>query len=98
MINATSRNDSFPTTLLEKILCDAEHDYLGRADYHFIARNLRSELANFGKHMTDLEWIDFQLNFLEKQHKYYTVTSKNMREKGKLKRIKELKEMRKQYL
>jgi len=48
--------------------------------------------------MTDLEWIDFQLNFLEKQHKYYTVTSKNMREKGKLKRIKELKEMRKQYL
>lgn len=98
MINATSRSDSFPTTLLEKILCDAEHDYLGRADYHFIARNLRSELANFGKHMTDLEWIDFQLNFLEKQHKYYTVTSKNMREKGKLKRIKELKEMRKQYL
>lgn len=98
MINATSRNDSFPTTLLEKILCDAEHDYLGRADYHFIARNLRSELANFGKHMTDIEWIDFQLNFLEKQHKYYTVTSKNMREKGKLKRIKELKEMRKQYL
>jgi len=98
MINATSRNDSFPTTLLEKILCDAEHDYLGRADYHFIARNLRSELANFGKHMTDLEWIDLQLNYLEKQHKYYTVTSKNMREKGKLKRIKELKEMRKQYL
>lgn len=98
MINATSRNDRFPTTLLEKILCDAEHDYLGRADYHFIARNLRKELAHFDKNMTELEWVDFQLNFLENQHRYYTITSKNMREKGKEKRIKELKTLRKEFL
>lgn len=80
-----------PVSLLEKIMCDADHDYLGRADYHVVANRLRIELEVRNKKMTDLEWIDFQLNYLEKVHVFYTDTAKNIRERGKQLRIQELK-------
>ncbi|HLV41948.1 MAG TPA: adenylate/guanylate cyclase domain-containing protein [Brumimicrobium sp.] len=83
-----------PNSLLEMIMCDADHDYLGRADYHTIAKTLRNELSNFGKEMSDIEWIDFQLNYLENVHQFYTQTAKNIREKSKLLRIMELKKMK----
>jgi len=93
IILATKR-DIYPKTLLEMIMCDADHDYLGRADYHIVAKTLRNELANFGKEMTDLEWIDFQLNYLENVHRFYTQTAKNIRARSKGMRIMELKKMR----
>ena len=93
IISATQK-DVRPTTLLEMIMCDADHDYLGRADYHTVAKTLRNELSNFGKKLTELEWIDFQLNYLENVHRFYTQTAQNIREKSKLLRIKELKQMK----
>ncbi|MBW7867246.1 MAG: response regulator [Brumimicrobium sp.] len=83
-----------PNTLLEMIMCDADHDYLGRADYHTIAKALRRELENFGKVMTDYEWLDFQINYLRDVHKYYTQTEMNIRNKSKWMRIQELEELR----
>ncbi|PHR49170.1 MAG: guanylate cyclase [Fluviicola sp.] len=80
-----------PKTLLEKIMCDADHDYLGRADYHVVANRLRIELEAQNRKMTDKEWIDFQLNYLENVHEFYTETAKNIRERGKQLRIQELK-------
>ncbi|PWH86560.1 adenylate/guanylate cyclase domain-containing protein [Brumimicrobium oceani] len=94
IISAT-RQDLCPVTLLEKIMCDADHDYLGRADYHNVAKTLRHELANYGHTMKESEWIDFQINYLENVHQYFTQTSKNIRERGKLIRINELKKLRK---
>lgn len=94
IITAT-RRDLCPVTLLEKIMCDADHDYLGRADYHIVAKTLRHELANYGKTMSECEWIEFQIEYLENVHQYFTQTSKNIRERGKLRRIKELKQLRK---
>lgn len=88
MINAT-KIDVEPVSLLEKIICDADHDYLGRPDYQIIANDLRKELEAIGKKMTEKEWVDFQLKFLEK-HTFYTNTSKNIRGNGKQTRIKEL--------
>lgn len=88
MINAT-KLDVAPTTLLEEIICDADHDYLGRPDYQIIAKDLRKELEEMGKKMSDLDWIEFQLNFLHK-HSYYTNTAQNIRGNGKKKRILEL--------
>ena len=79
-----------PKTLLEKIMCDADHDYLGRADYFTLANNLRKELNFQGIKMKDDEWIDYQLNYLINIHEYYTETAKNIRGKGKMKRIEEL--------
>lgn len=79
-----------PRTLLEEIMCDADHDYLGRPDYHIIAKKLREEMSEFGIQMSDIKWIEYQLNFLEFQHVYYTDTAKNIRTYGKLARISDL--------
>lgn len=93
IIAATARNVQ-PKTLLEKIMCDADHDYLGRADYYNVAEKLREELTIIGRPKTEAEWIDFQLEFLEFQHVYYTDTARNIRESGKQLRIEELKQKR----
>lgn len=90
IIRATIRGTR-PTSLLEMIMCDADHDYLGRADYHTIASKLRIELEEQGKTMTDIEWVNFQLNYLENEHVYYTETAQNIRKPGKSRRIAELK-------
>jgi adenylate cyclase len=89
-IIACTSGDKKPETLLQKIMCDADHDYLGRADYYHVAKKLRIELENYEVFMTDLEWIDFQLNFLENKHSYFTETAKNIRQGGKKARILEL--------
>ena len=81
-----------PKNLLEKIMCDADHDYLGRPDYFAITERLRKELAHFGRKMTDIEWIEFQLNYMVGTHRYYTDTAKNIRLQGKKARIADLKE------
>lgn len=93
IIKSTTREVK-PNTLLEKIMCDADHDYLGRADYHVVANRLRIELEGQNRKMTDLEWIDFQLNYLENTHVFYTETARNIRERGKQLRIQELKNQR----
>lgn len=90
MILATN-NKVEPLTLSEKILCDADHDYLGRIDYHHIAKKLREELNVYKTPLSDNEWIKLQINYLETKHKYYTTSAYNLRHIGKLKRIKELK-------
>lgn len=90
IINST-KMEVEPTTLLEEIMCDADHDYLGRPDYYAISKKLRNELTNFGEGMSADDWIDFQLDFLEKKHKYHTETAINIREIGKRARINELK-------
>jgi class 3 adenylate cyclase/predicted metal-dependent HD superfamily phosphohydrolase len=89
IILATKRNVK-PLTVLEKIMCDADHDYLGRADYFFLADQLRREIKNHGTIMTDPEWRDYQIRYLKDIHSYYTETALNIREKGKQRRIKEL--------
>jgi len=89
IINTTKREVE-PSNLIEMIMCDADHDYLGRPDYYAIANKLRQEYENEGRVMTDIEWIKYQLNFLEKIHTYYTETAKNIREIGKKARIREL--------
>jgi class 3 adenylate cyclase len=97
IIKATAIQNE-PNTLLEKIMCDADHDYLGRADYFNVSKKLRFELENFGQCMTDIEWIDFQLNYLENKHRFFTNTAKNIRLQGKKARIAELHEQRKQLV
>jgi len=91
MILATN-NKVEPITLSEKILSDADHDYLGRLDYHHIAQKLRKELSYFKQDLSDEEWLKMQINYLETKHQYYTTSAINLRQVGKLKRITELKE------
>ena len=91
IINATKRHIK-PNTILEKVMCDADYDYLGRPDYNVIANKLREEMAEHDQVYTDQEWAEYQLNFLEKIHTYYTETAQNIRSQGKQARIKSLKQ------
>ncbi len=93
IIEATQHDNKRPKTLLEQIMCDADHDYFGRADYYAVSKKLRIENENFGKIMTENEWVEYQLNYLENIHQYYTETAKNIRSQGKTMRIQELKNL-----
>ncbi|MCF8298584.1 MAG: HD domain-containing protein [Saprospiraceae bacterium] len=76
-----------PKFQLEKILCDADLDYLGRDDYFETAEKLRKEWINIGLILTDKEWLKIQVKFLQ-NHKYFTEYSKKNREFKKLEYLK----------
>lgn len=79
-----------PKTHLEKIICDADLDYLGRDDFYTISHKLQREWMDYGKTTTLLEWYKIQLFFMLK-HQYFTETAKNLRTQKKMKHIDEIK-------
>jgi len=85
----TTKIKAIPKTNTEKILCDADYDYLGRDDFHIIANNLYNELLEYGYKYSQIEWDNIQLKFLM-THSYYTKTQLNFREKRKQKHINEI--------
>lgn len=68
-----------PETLQEKILRDADLDYLGRPDFFEIADLLRKELLAYNLITNELDWQTTQLAFL-KNHHYFTKSSQLLRE------------------
>lgn len=89
MIRATKIPQQ-PKTFYDKILADADLDYLGRNDYDELSENLHQEFLHFGIIKTEQEWLNLQINFL-KSHKFHTLYAKWNRRKLKLKKLKELK-------
>ncbi|MCT4580431.1 MAG: HD domain-containing protein [Flavobacteriales bacterium] len=79
-----------PNSLLEEIMCDADHDYIGTEDYHKIAQTLRDELATTGVVYQDIEWLEVQHTYLTTKHQYFTQTAKKNRVPQKEQIIKEL--------
>ncbi|MES1214110.1 MAG: HD domain-containing protein [Bacteroidota bacterium] len=68
-----------PTTLLERIICDADLDYLGRDDFFDIGDTLRQEFLYYHVLENNAEWEKVQLKFLQ-SHRYHTATSRVNRE------------------
>ncbi|HSB93493.1 MAG TPA: HD domain-containing protein [Flavitalea sp.] len=68
-----------PKNLLQRILCDADLDYLGREDFESIGEKLRQEFLLYGVVQDDEEWDQLQLKFLT-NHKYHTASSQRDRE------------------
>ncbi|MCB9197929.1 MAG: HD domain-containing protein [Flavobacteriales bacterium] len=91
IIMATSSQKE-PQTLLEKIMCDADHDYFGRHDYQKIAVSLRKELTYYEAEYSDEIWLKRQINYLENKHQYYTKTALDTRQPKKEHRISILKD------
>lgn len=81
-----------PQNLLEKIICDADLDYLGRPDFWEIGALLFAELKGKGILNTSLEWNRMQVAFLEK-HRYFTASAHELRQATKMEHLKTLKEM-----
>ena len=81
-----------PKNKLEKIICDADLDYLGRKDFYRISDLLFRELKAHTDLTTKVAWNKAQIKFLE-AHEYHTDFAKKNRAPLKGKRIKELKQL-----
>lgn len=71
-----------PQTLNERIMCDADLDYLGRDDYYDISERLFEEWNLVGRHLERDEWEMIQVKFLS-AHRYFTETCLREREPKK---------------
>jgi TolB-like protein/predicted metal-dependent HD superfamily phosphohydrolase/Tfp pilus assembly protein PilF len=88
MIMATKLPQT-PSNKLDKILCDADLDYLGREDFFEIGARLYQELTAAGAVETEREWNLVQRTFLE-GHKYHTAFSLAQREPLKQQHLSEV--------
>jgi hypothetical protein len=79
-----------PSNLLEKIICDADLDYLGREDFWEIGNKLFEELKTLGLISNKYEWNQNQLVFLE-NHSYFTNASQKLRNERKHQNLLEIK-------
>ncbi len=86
----STKSTILPTTKYEKIMSDADYDYLGRNDVNEIADTLRRELYEYGFKYSAEAWNEKQLNFLAK-HSYYTASSLELRRPKKLAYYEQLK-------
>lgn len=74
LVNNLIRRTRIPqsaTNLLEKIICDADLDYLGTDDFFPIGNMLFDEFLQYGIVKDEKEWNRLQVSFLS-GHSYYT--------------------------
>jgi len=71
-----------PRNHLQKIICDADLDYLGRSDFKEIGDLLYNELFESGAVNGVDEWNQMQIRFLT-NHRYFTSFGKTNREEKK---------------
>ncbi|ERM83526.1 hypothetical protein P872_00175 [Rhodonellum psychrophilum GCM71 = DSM 17998] len=71
-----------PETDLQKIICDADLDYLGRDDYPEISAKLFEELKALNFLKNKEEWRMLQIKFLQ-EHSFHTHFAKKHREPKK---------------
>ncbi len=78
-----------PKDHLEKIMCDADLDYLGREDFVPVAYNLYRELRRMNKISSFEEWKKIQIDFI-RQHSYFTETAQKLREVNKQRQLEKI--------
>jgi predicted metal-dependent HD superfamily phosphohydrolase len=89
----TTKLPQSASTFLEKILCDADLDYLGRDDFFMIAHQLQYEWNVMNIRPTTLkEWYGLQIKFLE-GHEFFTESAKRLRNEKKADNLKQVREL-----
>ena len=79
-----------PKSHVEKIICDADLDNLGREDFFKLDEKLRQGRRARGIDVSDdAKWYQGTLEIIKK-HQYYTESQKKLRDKGKQRNIKKL--------
>ncbi len=74
---------SGPLSLNERILCDADLDYLGRTDFFMRSFQLKAEWELLGvRTCNPVEWLEYEAEFI-RNHNYYTQSARNTRGPGK---------------
>lgn len=90
LILSTKKNN-LPKSTLEKILLDANSDYLGRIDYLPMMLNLVKELKSENKNKREEDWLNDQIVLLE-NHEFYTSAAMKLREVPKQEQIVKVRE------
>lgn len=67
-----------PATALEKILADADLEYLGTKNFETISERLYDELKHFNPNLSRTEWFKIQIDFIT-AHQYHTKYCKEHR-------------------
>lgn len=93
MIRATKIPQK-PQNILERILADADLEYLGTDNFERIADKLYQELKHYNPNLSLNEWNESQINFLQ-SHFYHTSYCIQNRAPTKEKNLKQLLSMRK---
>ena len=89
----TTKLPQSASTFLEKVICDADLDYLGREDFFMIAHKLRYEWNVLNIRKTSLrEWYELQIMFLE-NHTFFTGSAKELRDEKKADNLKQVQEL-----
>lgn len=88
MILAT-RIPQQPKTLLEKIVADADLEYLGTSDFYPISQRLFEEYRHYDPSLTLEHFNEVQVNFMRKHH-YHTAYCKKHRNPQKQAHLKAL--------
>ncbi len=81
-----------PEDIYQRIICDADLDYLGRSDMIPVSNTLFKELNEQNKIGTLNEWNKLQVKFIT-AHTYFTKTAKSLREVNKQKQIERIKKL-----
>ena len=85
-----TRMNAEPKDLMEQIMTDADLSHLGKSLYWKFSSKIRVELNKAqGVVMSELDWVNKELEFLEK-HRYYTYVAHKLYDKRKRKHIKRL--------
>ncbi|MCX6248799.1 MAG: HD domain-containing protein [Bacteroidetes bacterium] len=85
-----TRLPQMPSTLPEKILCDADLDSLGRDDFFIQSFQLQLEWKLNGIAQTTLEeWLRFEVKFFN-SHEYFTKSGRELRQEQKRKNLLEI--------
>ena len=80
-----------PKTKLQRIICDSDLDYLGRADFIPVSNTLYEELKAQNKMGSLNDWNKIQVKFLS-SHQYFTNSANKLREVNKEKQIERIKD------
>ncbi len=81
-----------PVDIYQKIICDADLDYLGRSDMIPVSNTLFKELKEQDKIGTLNDWNKLQIQFIS-GHSYFTRTARSLREVNKQKQIERIKKL-----
>jgi predicted metal-dependent HD superfamily phosphohydrolase len=81
-----------PETSLEQVLCDADLDNLGRDDFIIKTELIRKEINTFGEPIGEKNWFIKTLEMVE-THQYFTKAATLLRQDGKKKNIRLLKDL-----
>jgi uncharacterized protein len=91
MIQATKLPQN-PKNILEKVLCDADLDYLGRDDFFMIANKLLCEWNLNGIPTSLKKWYCIQVDFLS-NNEYFTKSAISLRKEKKKENLSQILEL-----